>query len=1267
MSTAETAEAPRPRISPEEIARALGRPLPTAEQSAIISAGLSPRLVVAGAGSGKTATMVDRVVWLVVNGLVRPEEVLGVTFTTKAAGELRHRMSARLAQLAEAGLYAAGEGTEDPVLDPTVSTYHSYAKSLVAEYGLRIGIERDVTQLGQAQCYQLAAQIVENWDGVVPERVPAASTLVGAVLQLSGECAEHLREPGQVYEACAELARRLRALPNEHPKKLKKEERARNEALPRLENKMLVAQLTERYQRVKKAMQVMDFGDLLADAATLARTVPAVGREQRQLYRVVLLDEFQDTSHAQMVLFSQLFGGGHSVMAVGDPKQSIYGFRGASEGQLFDFYEYFPSPDPRPGYLTVAWRNGSRILGAANLVAHPLAEPLPWARSAPAIGVPDLVERPEPEDGRVLVGTWETETQEAEAIVERILRSRTDRDAAGEEHASAAVLCRARRQLETVRLECERAGLPYELVGLGGLLETPEVLDVVATLRVLSDPSRSDALMRLLAGARWRIGPRDLMALNDWAVFLARRRRQSIVSGMAEDLETPEGEGPGEEGLAGEAPTGGETAEGHWDGALGGEASGGGAHGGGVSESSPASDAGKDAPAPEAADGAAARRLEELLRSGGGEASEGSSLVEAIETLPRPGWVSAKGRGLSEAARERLERLAAELDELRGYLGEDLTSLLYHIERVTLLDVELASKPGRDVHTARANLDAFYQAAAEYCASAPRVAASLDVGAGAGFSVAAEGTPAGLVIPETREHRYTVTSSATGVTAFLAWLEAALAEEGGLAAPAEAGGRSAVQLLTIHGSKGLEWDEVYLHGMNAGTFPTDQRDEWIKQPGALPWPLRGDAAHLPAWDTEVGSTGELQERWAEFVEHNDLRAVAEERRLAYVALTRARSRLMLGSSRWTGAAARPRQASPFLREILEGAPGRGLAVEVVHEEPAPEDGAGNPQAGTVLAALWPFDPLTRPHVSEWEEEAPLDALAFEPDAGRSILDPGPALSRRAEVEAAARLVEEELAAVRAGDAPGEASSRAGEEPGQEETAAVEPESEAEARAWAEETELLLGLRRERAAAPSAPAPPTHVSASLLVGLAEDPEQVRAGLRRPMPRRPAPQARAGTRFHEWVEEHFGSPAMLDLGEVLEDADEGEEPELARLQEAFRASPWYQRQPWAVEFPLETPVAGFTVRGRIDAVFRDTAAAAGAPEWELVDWKTGRVPIGARLRHRAVQLAVYRLGFARLMDVPLDDVAACFHYVAENRTVRPPRIADEEELTALLGLL
>ena len=129
----------------------------------------------------------------------------------------------------------------------------------------------------------------------------------------------------------------------------------------------------------------LDFGDLVALAARVAREVPLAAEMERQRYKVVLLDEFQDTSHAQLVLFSRLFGDGHAVTAVGDPNQSIYGFRGASAGQLFHFVNEFPvsrrtaSQGRRPGspapvsYLTTAWRNGRNILAAANLISAPLS------------------------------------------------------------------------------------------------------------------------------------------------------------------------------------------------------------------------------------------------------------------------------------------------------------------------------------------------------------------------------------------------------------------------------------------------------------------------------------------------------------------------------------------------------------------------------------------------------------------------------------------------------------------------------------------------------------------------------------------------------------------------------------------------------------------------------------------------------------------------------------------------------------------------------
>uniref|UniRef100_UPI0039EE7B03 UvrD-helicase domain-containing protein n=1 Tax=Sinomonas sp. G460-2 TaxID=3393464 RepID=UPI0039EE7B03 len=208
---------PAPRFTPEALAELLGQHRPTAQQSEIISSPLAPRLVVAGAGSGKTATMAERVVWLVANGWVRPDEILGVTFTRKAAGELSARIRAQLAKLTRAarkhGLDLA-EGVLDPeAMDPTVSTYHSFANAIVQDHGLRIGVERDAVLLGAAQSWQLAATVVEAYDGEIWQGFPAKSTLVGAVMMLASECAEHLQDPVDVGTWLATEESRLAALP----------------------------------------------------------------------------------------------------------------------------------------------------------------------------------------------------------------------------------------------------------------------------------------------------------------------------------------------------------------------------------------------------------------------------------------------------------------------------------------------------------------------------------------------------------------------------------------------------------------------------------------------------------------------------------------------------------------------------------------------------------------------------------------------------------------------------------------------------------------------------------------------------------------------------------------------------------------------------------------------------------------------------------------------------------------------------------------------
>ena len=238
----------------------------------------------------------------------------------------------------EQGLWAA-EDEEVPL--PEVSTYHAYAGRLVSEHGLRWGIEPDSRLLSEASTWQLAHEVVHTTDADLAGFEKAPATLVDAVLSLSGELAEHLVETGPARELVEHYAARLAGLPGrDHKKPLK----VAADIAGDLVDQARVYPLVERYRELKRARGALDFADQMALAARLAAALPAVGAQERQLRRAVLLDEFQDTSEAQMVLLSSLFGGHQlPLTAVGDPSQSIYGWRGASATTLSSFPDVFPA------------------------------------------------------------------------------------------------------------------------------------------------------------------------------------------------------------------------------------------------------------------------------------------------------------------------------------------------------------------------------------------------------------------------------------------------------------------------------------------------------------------------------------------------------------------------------------------------------------------------------------------------------------------------------------------------------------------------------------------------------------------------------------------------------------------------------------------------------------------------------------------------------------------------------------------------------------
>jgi DNA helicase-2/ATP-dependent DNA helicase PcrA len=217
--------------TPVQLARLLGLPEPTAEQAAVIGAPPQPLAVIAGAGSGKSETMAARLVWLVANGVVRPERVLGLTFTRKAAAELGDRVRARLDGLRKAGLSGPGPaspGSQAPEAaaglegEPLVSTYHAYAARLVADHALREALEPTLRLITPAVAWQIAARVVSGYGGPMDAVTWSPPAVTAAVLMLAGELAEHLRTPDEVTGVGDWLLAQAAARPGKLPSAVRK-------------------------------------------------------------------------------------------------------------------------------------------------------------------------------------------------------------------------------------------------------------------------------------------------------------------------------------------------------------------------------------------------------------------------------------------------------------------------------------------------------------------------------------------------------------------------------------------------------------------------------------------------------------------------------------------------------------------------------------------------------------------------------------------------------------------------------------------------------------------------------------------------------------------------------------------------------------------------------------------------------------------------------------------------------------------------------------
>ena len=471
---------------------------PTAEQRAAIEAPLAPLLLVAGAGTGKTTVMAQRILHLVRSGQAEPEQILGLTFTNKAAFNLKEKVREALG----------------PNADVTVATYHSFGASLVAEHALELNLSPGTQLLDRAQAWLLLFGVFDEFrfrrrSALVPQ------VILEAALALGSRAADYL-------VAIDDVAADSALLVKEAPWKAMREA-----ATGRLE----LCQVVAAYERRKRERNLLDYGDQVALAVRLLEECPEVAAAERARRPVVLLDEYQDTNYAQRRMLELLYPPGSAVTAVGDDMQSIYAFRGAHLYNILHFEDHFAAhdrraqPHPVRRELQVTFRFGEPLSQVANRIQAQVGDALPK----------ELAPRPGAGTSTVDCFLAADDAEEAATIAADIVGRHND----GRRWADHAVLCRKRRLIRPIAEALEARGVPVEVLGASGLLDRPEVVDLVAWIEVVANPAAVVPLVRILQSPRYNVGLRDLAALSRHSRRLEEERpgERCSLADAIDDLE----------------------------------------------------------------------------------------------------------------------------------------------------------------------------------------------------------------------------------------------------------------------------------------------------------------------------------------------------------------------------------------------------------------------------------------------------------------------------------------------------------------------------------------------------------------------------------------------------------------------------------------------------------------------------------------------------------------------------------------------------------
>ena len=726
----------RPGVDPESLTRGLN----DRQREAVTHAG-SPLLILAGAGSGKTRVLTHRIAYLLATGRARAGEILAITFTNKAAAEMRER---------------AGTLVGDDARRMWVSTFHSACVRLLRYEHEAAGLSSSFTIYDAQDSQRLIQMVLKAMDVDIKRFTPKM------------------------------VAARISDAKNELIGPARYAETAGKDPVSRI-----VADAYVEYDKRMRASNALDFDDLIMRTVDLLRENPLIAEHYHRRFRHILVDEYQDTNHAQYVLVRALVGDGKDgvepaeLTVVGDSDQSIYAFRGATIRNIEEFERDFTGA--RTILLEQNYRSTQNILSAANAViarnTGRRAKNL-WTASG---------------DGALItLDAADSEHDEARFVVGEIDRLADS----GVEWGDIAVFYRTNAQSRALEELLVRQGIPYRVVGGTRFYERREIKDALAYLQVISNPDDTVAARRVLNVPKRGIGAKAEEAIAAHAAhygisFGAALRHLWLRAGC------PAGEGEGIDVDALARSTSPDEAS--------------------ADSSAPVSSDGSAGETPGARDGAdeSAAAVESAAAAPASSPAENSAETapEVLGITPRAAKSAAAFWGLIETLRAAEARGASQADILEEVL--DRTGYLAELRR---------SEDPQDASRVE-NLAELHSVAGAFAADAPG-----------------------------------------GTLADFLERVALVADSDQVPAEGERGGQ--VTLMTVHTAKGLEFPVVFVTGMEDGTFPHQR---------------------------SLGDESELE----------------EERRLAYVAITRARERLYLTRAAVRSAWGTPQEMPPsrFLDDI----------------------------------------------------------------------------------------------------------------------------------------------------------------------------------------------------------------------------------------------------------------------------------------------------------------------------------------------------------------